>query len=102
MTTMALVEHAGREDGVGQHCLSLVNISIYLDKCMPAGYQQTAGMLYLSNIRTQEGNKARTELTRQQIISNHGGLALSSKPDRGGYLSLKWRCHIKLIWNPRR
>ena len=27
---------------------------------MPAAYQQTAGMLYLSNIRTQEENEART------------------------------------------
>ena len=28
---------------------------------MLAGYQQAAEMLYLSNIRTQEGDKARTE-----------------------------------------
>ena len=39
----------------------LVNISIYLDKFMRAGYQQTAEMLYLSNIWTQEGIKERIE-----------------------------------------
>ena len=88
MTTMALVEHAGREASACRHRLSLVNISIHMDEFMLAGYQQTAEMVYISNIRTQEGNKARTESTRRQIISKHGGLALSSKPDRGCYLSL--------------
>ena len=41
-----------------------VNISIYLDKFMRAGYQQAAEMIIKSNIRTQEGNKARTASSR--------------------------------------
>ena len=73
---------AVREDSMGRHRLSLVNILIYLDKFMRAGYQQAAEMLYLSNIQTEERNKARTESIRSSIISKHGGLALSSKPDR--------------------
>ena len=88
MHTIMAARPAGREASVGQHHLSLVNISIYLDKFMHAGYKQTAEMLYLSNIGTQEGNKARIESTRQQIISKHGGLALLSKPDLGRNLSL--------------
>ena len=63
MHTIMAVSSAGREASMGQHRLSLVNISIYLDKFMLAGYKQTAEMLYLSNIRTQEENKARIAST---------------------------------------
>ena len=80
-----------------------VNISVYFDKFIRAEYQQ-AVEIYLSNIRTQEGNKAQTESTRRQTISKHGGLALLSKPDLetiSAFHLIKWRCHIKLIWNPR-
>ena len=45
MITIALVEQDGREASVGRHRLSLVNISIYLDKFMCAGYQQAAEMI---------------------------------------------------------
>ena len=69
MITMALVEQDGREASVGRHRLSLVNISICLNKFMRAGYQQTAEMLYLSNIQTQEGNNTSTNYF--------------SKPERG-------------------
>ena len=52
---------AGRQDSVDRHCLFLVNISIYLDKFICAGYQQAVEILNMSNISTQEGNKARTK-----------------------------------------
>ena len=70
-TVMALVEQAGREASLVQHRLFLVNISIYLDKFMRAGYQQAADMLYISNIRTQEGNKARTKSMSMAAGSDH-------------------------------
>ena len=78
MTTMALVEQAGREASVGRNRLSLVNISLYMDKFMCAEYQQTAEMLYWSDSRTQEGNKARR--------------ASSRSPNE--FKTLQWRCHI--------
>ena len=71
---------------------------------MRAGYQQTAEMLYLSNIRTQEGNKARTESTCDKLFQNMAGWhcrASQTGDAISAFLLIKWRCHIKLIWNPR-
>ena len=42
-------------------------------------------MIIKSDIRTQEGNKARNA---SFCSPKHGGLALSSKPDRGSNLSI--------------
>ena len=84
---------------LSRYRLSLDDISIYLYKFMSAGYQQAAEMIIKSNIRTQEDKKAR-HFTG--MFSKHGG---PSNPDQEAilaFLLIKWRCHIKLIWKPRR
>ena len=65
MYTIMAARSAGREAIVSRHRLSLVNISIYLDKFMRAGYQQAVEILNMSAMRTQEGNKARTASSKQ-------------------------------------
>ena len=90
----ALVEQDGQEaECVDIACLWL--ISIYLDT-FRLMYQQAAEMIIASNIRTQEGNKARTASSHSPNVDG-GREAISA------FLFIKWRCHchIKLIWKPR-
>ena len=106
MYTNVRPEQAGREDSVGRHRLFLVNISIYLDKFMRAGYQQAAKMLYLSNIRTLEGNKARTASSLSpNYFKTMPMAAWTGRPHTGkqsAFLLINWRGHMKLIWKPMR